>query len=99
MTRRSKHTYPGLADPRAALAELASAYAYVGELKRRFHVATPAWEVLDGVSRALRAAALELTRDPHFFGVGLASQVGDARPPPSAPPVPGRIPTGREVSR
>jgi len=90
MTRRPKHTYPGLADPRAALAELVAAYDHVGQLKRRFHIDTPAWQVLDGVSQALRAAALELTNDPHFFGLGLASQVGAAPQPPPAPPVPGR---------
>lgn len=92
---RRKHHYPGLTDPRAALTELISAYNYVGELKRRFHIATPAWQVLDGVSQALRAAALELTHDPYFFGLGLPSQVGDHRPPPSpAPPIPG-APPGR----
>jgi hypothetical protein len=87
---RRKHSYPGLDDPRAALGELIGAYRYVGELKRRFHIASPAWEVLDGVSQALRAAALELTRDPHFFGLGMASQGPTATPPP-APPVPGKV--------
>lgn len=91
MTRRRKLTYPGLADPRAALAELTTAYAYIGQLKRRFHVATPAWQVLDDVSRALRAAALELTKDPCFFGLGMASQ-GPTAPPPAAPPAPGKLP-------
>jgi hypothetical protein len=86
---RRKHSYPGLTDPRAALAELIGAYDYVGRLKRRFHIATPAWQVLDGVSQALRAAALELANDPYFFGLGATAQSPRAAPPP-APPVPGR---------
>jgi hypothetical protein len=92
MTRRRKTTYPGLEDPRAALAELAGAYAYVIQLQRRFHIAHPAYGVLQAVNEALRAAALELTHDPHFFGLGLASQVGSRPEPPPAPPVPGRWP-------
>jgi hypothetical protein len=63
----------------------------VGQLKRRFHIASPAWEVLDNVSQALRAAGLELTHDPHFFGLGMTGQVGQATPPPPAPAVPGKV--------
>ena len=91
MTRRRKHTYPGLEDPRAALAELASAYAYVIQLQRRFHVSHPAHKVLAAINEALRTAALELANDPHFFGIGLASQGPRAEPPP-APPIPGTWP-------
>ena len=92
MTRRRKHTYPGLEDPRAALAELASTYAYVIQLQRRFHVSHPAHRVLAAINGALRTAALELANDPYFFGLGLASQGPASQPPPPAPPIPGTWP-------
>lgn len=87
MARRNRPSYPGLEDPRAALAELTATFRYIQDLQRRFHIATPAWQVLEDVKTALRAAALHLTNDPYFFGLSPAGQT--AYQPPPAPPVPG----------
>jgi hypothetical protein len=87
---RRKPNYPGLDDPRAALEPLRSAETYVLDLKRRFHIATPAYTRLEAIREALRAAALELTKDPHFFGLPPPGQ--SVYQPPPAPPVPGQRP-------
>lgn len=88
MARRRQPHYPGLDDPRAALQQLVATYGYIIELQRRFHISTPAWEVLDSIKAALRAAALQLTNDPYFFGLPPSGQT--AYQPPPAPPVSGR---------
>jgi hypothetical protein len=88
---RHRTTYPGLADPRAALEPLRAQYQYLIDLKRRFHVSTPAYRDLEVITEAMRVAATHLTRDPHFFGLPPAGQ--SVYQPPPAPPVPGDIPT------
>lgn len=87
---RQKISYPGLADPRAALAELVATDTYLLSLQRRFYVSTPAYQVLGDIRAAMRAAALLLTNDPHFFGLPPSGQ--SVYQPPPAPPVPGRLP-------
>lgn len=93
MSRRP-HSYPDLEDPRAAMAELVAADQYVLSLQRRFYISTPAYQVLAEVRAALRAAALHLTNDPHFFGLPPTGQSAYRPPPappaPPAPPMPGR---------
>jgi hypothetical protein len=87
--------YPGLTDPRTALEPFKATYDQLIQLKRRFHVSAPAYGVLDGVSAALRDAALLLTNDPYYFSGGAHSQ--SVYKPPAAPPIPGivRVPLAK----
>jgi hypothetical protein len=86
MRGRAPH-YPGLTDPRADLERLRETYDYVLGLMRRFHPTSPAYPVLHAILTALHAAALELTRDPYFFGLAQGGQ--SLHRPPPAPPIPG----------
>ncbi|MBW8814056.1 MAG: hypothetical protein JF588_11580 [Caulobacterales bacterium] len=87
---RHKMTYPGLADPRAALEPMRAQYDYLVDLKRRFHISTPAYRLLETVTEAMRAAACELTQDRYFLGLPPPGQ--SVYQPPQAQPVPGEPP-------
>lgn len=82
-------TYPGLADPRAALEPFREPYDRLAELRRRFHISAPAYDALAAVNASFRHAATLLTNDPYFFGGGPGGQT--VHRTPEAPPIPGIV--------
>lgn len=89
---RHRITYPGLADPRAALERLRDAYDYALKLEQCFAVQSPWRKVLAEIPDAMRKAAAEATGDPHFFGGKPCGQ--SVYQPPPATPLPGE-PSGK----
>ena len=61
------------------------------DYKIRWSTFTSGPPLLEAINATLRDAALQLTHDPHFFGLGLAAQ-GPRAAPPTAPPIPGEWP-------